>query len=73
MKSAFSSLSMLIALAIVGVLAAMMLPAYKNLNSPQIGTSSVNQESVEEKVDEMVKEIELRKQQSLEYYNNLPE
>jgi len=71
MKSAFSSLSMLIALAIVGVLAAMMLPAYKNLNSPQMGTSSVNQESVEEKVDEMVKEIELRKQQTLDYYNSV--
>ena len=71
MKSAFSSLSMLIALAIVGVLAAMMLPAYKYLNSPQMGTSSVNQESVEEKVDEMVKEIELRKQQTLDYYNSV--
>lgn len=73
MKPAFSALSMLIALAIVGILAGMMLPAYKNLNSPQTGTSSVNQESVEQKVDDLVKEIEMRKQETMEYYDNLPE
>ena len=48
MKSAFSALSMLISLAIVGILAAMMLPVYKNLNSSQLGESSVNKESIED-------------------------
>ena len=70
MKSAFSALSMLISLAIVGILAAMMLPAYKNLNSSQLGESSVNKESIEEQVDTLVNEIELRKKETLKYYNN---
>lgn len=70
MKSAFSVLSMLISLAIVGVLAAMMLPVYKNLNSSQLGESSVNKESIEEQVDTLVNEIELRKKETLKYYNN---
>jgi len=73
MKSAFSALSMLISLAIVGILAAMMLPVYKNLNSSQLGESSVNKESIEEQVDTLVNEIELRKKETLKYYNNLPE
>lgn len=70
MKSAFSALSMLISLAIVGILAAMMLPVYKNLNSSQLGESSVNKESIEEQVDTLVNEIELRKKETLKYYNN---
>lgn len=70
MKSVFSALSMLISLAIVGILAAMMLPVYKNLNSSQLGESSVNKESIEEQVDTLVNEIELRKKETLKYYNN---
>ena len=70
MKSAFSALSMLISLAIVGILAAMMLPVYKNLNSSQLGESSVNKESIEEQVDTLVNEIELMKKEPLKYYNN---
>lgn len=70
MKSAFSALSMLISLAIVGILAAMMLPVYKNLNSSQLGESSVNKESIEEKVEDLVDDIEFKKQETLKYYNN---
>ena len=69
MKSAFSALSMLISLAIVGILAAMMLPVYKNLNSSQLGESSVNKESIEEQVDTLVNEIELRKKETLKYFS----
>lgn len=68
LKPAFGAVSMLLALLIVGVLAAMMVPMLKSISNTS--QSSLKQESVEQKADKMIKEIELRKQQTMEYYNN---
>ncbi len=70
LKPAFGAVSMLLALLIVGILAAVMIPVFKTTSGAGVGGSSLKQESVEEKADEMIKEIELRKQQTIEYYNN---
>jgi len=73
MKPAFGAVSMLLALVIVAILAVMMIPVFKSSTSSTLKDSSLKQESVEEKVDELVKEIEARKQETLQYYNNMPD
>ena len=70
LKPAFGAVSMLLALLILGVIAAMMLPMLKATNGAGGSGTSLKQESVEQKADEMIKEIELRKQQTMDYYNN---
>lgn len=73
MKPAFGAVSMLLAIVIIGVLAILTLPVLKTTTSTNLNDSSLKQESVEETVDDLVKEIEMRKQETMEYYNNLPE
>ena len=73
MKPAFGAVSMLLTIAIIGVLAILTLPVLKTTTSTNLNDSSLKQESVEETVDDLVKEIEMRKQETMEYYNNLPE
>ena len=73
MKPAFGAVSMLLAIAIIGVLAILTLPVLKTTTSTNLNDSSLKQESVDETVDDLVKEIEMRKQETMEYYNNLPE
>ncbi|HIS83898.1 hypothetical protein KID03_08285 [bacterium] len=70
LKPAFGAVSMLLALLILGVIAAMMLPMLKATSGADVSGTSLKQESVEQKADEMIKEIELRKQQTMDYYNN---
>lgn len=70
LKPAFGMVSMLLALLILGVMAAMMLPMLKATSEAGGSGTSLKQESVEQKADEMIKEIELRKQQTMDYYNN---
>ncbi len=70
LKPAFGMVSMLLALLILGVMAAMMLPMLKATSGAGGSGTSLKQESVEQKADEMIKEIELRKQQTMDYYNN---
>ena len=53
-----------------GAVAAMMLPMLKATSGADVSGTSLKQESVEQKADEMIKEIELRKQQTMDYYNN---
>ncbi len=73
MKPAFGAVSMLLALVIVAIIAIMMIPVFKSTVSSPLKESSLKKESVEEQVDELVKEIETRKQEALQYYNNVPE
>lgn len=73
MKPAFAAVSMLLAIVIIGVIAILTLPVLKTTTSTNLKDSSLKQESVEETVDDLVKEIEMRKQETMEYYNNLPE
>ena len=73
MKPAFGAVSMLLAIVIIGVIAILTLPVLKTTTSTNLKDSSLKQESVEETVDDLVKEIEMRKQETMEYYNNLPE
>lgn len=73
MKPAFGAVSMLLAIVIIGVIAILTLPVLKTTTSTNLNDSSLKQESVEETVDDLVKEIEMRKQETMEYYNNLPE
>ena len=73
MKPAFGAVSMLLAIAIIGVLAILTVPVLKTTTATNLKDSSLKQESVEEAVDDLVKEIEMRKQETMEYYNNLPE
>ena len=73
MKPAFGAVSMLLAIVIIGVMAILTLPVLKTTTSTNLNDSSLKQESVEETVDDLVKEIEMRKQETMEYYNNLSE
>ena len=73
MKPAFGAVSMLLAIVIIGVIAILTLPVLKTTTSTNLKDSSLKQESVEETVDDLVKENEMRKQETMEYYNNLPE
>ena len=54
LKPAFGMVSMLLALLILGVMAAMMLPMLKATSGASIGGTSLKQESVEQKADEMI-------------------
>lgn len=71
MKPAFGAISMLLALVIIAVIFIMMVPVFRTTTSANFGNTSVKQENIEEHVDELVKEIQTRKQQSLEYYNDM--
>ncbi len=71
MKPAFGAISMLLALVIIAVIFIIMVPVFRTTTSANFSKSSVKQENVEKRVDELVKEIQTRKQQSLEYYNNM--
>ena len=73
MKPAFGAVSMLLALVITAIIFVMMVPVFKSTSSASLKNSSVKQENVEERVDEIVKEIETRKLEAVEYYNNIPD
>ena len=73
MKPAFGAVSMLLALVITAIVFVMMVPVFKSTSSATLKNSSVKQENVEERVDEIVKEIETRKLEAVEYYNNIPD
>lgn len=73
MKPAFGAVSMLLALVIIAIIFVMMVPVFKSTSSATLKNSSLKQENVEERVDEIVKEIETRKLEAVEYYNNIPD
>ncbi len=70
LKSAFGSISMLLALLIVGLLFVATIPLVKSITNSSLNKSSIQQQNIEQKADEMVKDIEKMRQQSIEYYNN---
>lgn len=70
LKSAFGSISMLLALLIVGLLFVATIPLVKSITNSSLDKSSIQQQNIEQKADEMVKDIEKMRQQSIEYYNN---
>lgn len=69
LKPAFGTISMLLTLLIIGIVFVMTIPMLKSTSSSGLGQSSIKQDNVEEQVDEMVKEIEKMRQQSIDYYN----
>ncbi len=69
LKPAFGTISMLLTLLIVGLIFVMTIPMLKSTSSSGLGQSSIKQDNIEEQVDEMVKEIEKMRQQSIDYYN----
>lgn len=73
MKPAFGAVSMLLALLIVAIMFIMMVSIFKPTMSTNFGNSSVKQENVEERVDDLVKEIETRRLEAVEYYKNIPD
>ena len=48
----------------------MTIPMLKSTSNSGLGKSSIQQESVEEKTNEMINEIQKMRQESLDYYNN---
>lgn len=69
LRPAFGTISMLLTLLIVGLIFVMTIPMLKSTSSSGLGKSTLKQDNVEEQVDEMVKEIEKMRQQSIDYYN----
>ncbi len=69
LRPAFGTISMLLTLLIVGLIFVMTIPMLKSTSSSGLGQSSIKQDNIEEQVDEMVKEIEKMRQQSIDYYN----
>lgn len=69
LKPAFGTISMLLTLLIIGIVFVMTIPMLKSTSSSGLGQSSIKQDNIEEQVDEMVKEIEKMRQQSIDYYN----
>lgn len=69
LKPAFGAISMLLTLLIIGIIFVMTIPAIKSVSNSGIQNSTINQESAQEKADEMIKQIEQMKQQSIDYYN----
>ncbi len=70
LKPAFGSISILLALLIIGLIFVMTIPMLKSTSNSGLGKSSIQQESVEEKTNEMINEIQKMRQESLDYYNN---
>ena len=69
LRPASGTISMLLTLLIVGLIFVMTIPMLKSTSSSGLGKSTLKQDNVEEQVDEMVKEIEKMRQQSIDYYN----
>ena len=69
LKFASGAVSMLLALLITGILFVMMLPALKSFSDKQ-SKSSINQQSVEDKANEMIEEIQRQRLEVQKYYEN---
>lgn len=70
LKPAFGAISILLTLVIIGIIFIMTIPALKSVSGSGIGASSIKQESAEEKANEMIKDIERMRKESIDYYNN---
>lgn len=68
LKPAYGTVSMLLAILILGLLAVMTVPILKTTSGAGVGKSSIKQESVEEKTQEMIDEIQKMREQSNNYY-----
>ncbi len=66
LRPAFSLVSILLGICILGVLFSVLMPVLRT--SSNVGGSTMKQESVEERVDELVEQIQTQRQQAIEYY-----
>lgn len=67
LKPAFGMISLLLGLLIVTIVFALMIPTLKNTSGAAFGPSSLKNENVEEKTNEMINDIQKMRNQSVEY------
>ncbi len=70
LKPAFGAIGMLITILIIGLIAVMTLPMLKSTSGTNLNNSSINYESAEDKANEMIDDIQKKRQEAIEYYNN---
>ena len=69
-KNAVGAIGMLISLLIISIIFILMMPAIKDFGGASIGTNSVNNKNLENKIDEQVNEIMKIRQQQAEQLNH---
>ena len=69
-KKAVGAIGMLISLLIISIIFILMMPAIKDFGGASIGTNSVNNKNLENKIDEQVNEIMKIRQQQAEQLNH---
>ena len=69
-KKAVGAIGMLISLLIISIVFILMMPAIKDFGGGSIGTNSVNNKNLEQKIDEQVNEIMKIRQQQAEQLNH---
>ncbi len=70
LKPAFGAVGMLLTILIIGLIAVMTLPMLKSTSGTNLNNSSINYESAEDKANEMIDDIQKKRQEAIEYYNN---
>lgn len=73
LKPAFGMITFLLGTLIVAIMLALMIPALKKTTDSTLGPSSVKTESVEEKSNEMIDEIQNMRNQAIEYNKEVKE
>ena len=70
LKPAIGAVGMLLTILIIGLIAVMTLPMLKSTSGTNLNNSSINYESAEDKANEMIDDIQKKRQEAIEYYNN---